>query len=54
MKTFILLIIATGSMYGKQPAITHIPGYSSKEACQSAGKEWGTGSTYYWQCITGP
>lgn len=40
MKTWIL-ILTLGSGYGQPaPTVTSVPGFTTLEACQSAGQQW--------------
>lgn len=35
-----ILILTMALNYGKEPAITSVPGFTSLEACELAGKRW--------------
>lgn len=56
--TWVLVLSIFQYANNSTPAVTMttVPGYSSLEACQAAGKDW-VGENYQalrWRCIRGP
>lgn len=55
IKTFVLVLMVS---YSSDGAISTVPGYTSREACVSAGDDWtkqlGWLSMGRYQCIPGP
>jgi hypothetical protein len=57
--TFVLMMLLTPSSSFTSVAMTTVPGYTSLEACQAAGKSWDEqmqrwDGGWKWLCIPGP